>query len=285
MPDRMNLFLPSGGDGSPTTLAQLQQRSPTLFVLQKDQHSARFNVNIALAKHRFVIRLTGGCGNMTEAYWAGMNNLVNALCGRTTDGIKHAPYDGLGLFGGTRMLYKRDVSVVRPGITEVFPAAMADCPDARFIGVLGQVSKKLQYLPWIMVSEESDQDFFTIVHQEQHSCAILTENPDEPSKSPWDREYMHCFDVCSELFRGGEWKGLLMAYNGGGVTAKEVDLWAKAGRDNPAWQVLLIDGSGGTVEKRTQDHEWLAQHPSVHVAQNATDSIWSELVKLGAMKA
>lgn len=255
--------------------------APSLFILQRDQHSGRFNVNLAMAEHKFILRLTGGCGNMKPEYWDGMENVINALCGRITSG-KRNPFAGLGLSGGTRMLYKSDTRIVRPGVTEIFPASMDDCPKARFMGVVGQVDKKLRYLPWLIVSEEKGSEFFTIIHPQQHSCALLTENPDEPSKSPWVREYTHCFDICSELIQGG-WQALLMAYNGGGVTGSEVDLWAKAGIDDPAWRVLLVDGSGGTAEARAQDTAWRAQHPTVHSAANDTDDIWTKLVELGAL--
>ena len=170
----------------------------TMFVLRRNEHSGRFCFNFARPGLRgFIHRMTGGCGNMKPEYWEGMNILMDALSGHSDDGSFQPKMSGLTLFGGTRMLYKRDPKIVRPGITEVFPGIAADCPEAVVLGIVARYSKMYPTNHGLVIGTSPEDDYFTIVHPNQKSIAVLQDNADEIS--PWEAEYLRCSDVVGEL--------------------------------------------------------------------------------------
>lgn len=254
---------------------------PTMFVLEGKEHSGRFNVNFAKPVRHFVHRITGGCGNMAPEFWPGMQTLIDVLAGLSSDGKPQPKMTGLGLFGGTRMLFKQDPSVVRPGVTEVFPAVAATCSGAAMLGIVARTSK-MHYTPrGLVVSTEPKSDFFTIVHPVQVSIAVLQENADEAA--PWNAEFLRCADICGDLQTEG-WGALLTVFNGGKVSNDEIDLWCKLAESDPGnWNVLLVKGSGGTADKLANDAEWLAEHPNVHVAECTVEALRSKLLDLDAI--
>ena len=91
--------------------------SPTLFVQSEGQSCERFFANFFRNTRHFVLRGTGGCGNMTPEYYHGITKLQEALGGDPN--VPGSPkFSGFCLFGGTRMILKDDPSSVVPGITE-----------------------------------------------------------------------------------------------------------------------------------------------------------------------
>jgi hypothetical protein len=254
---------------------------PTMFVLKGKEHSGRFNVNFAKPVRHFVHRITGGCGNMAPEYWDGMQRLIDVLRGHSEDGTLQPQMTGMGLFGGTRMLFKKNPEVVRPGVTEVFPAVAAECDGAAMLGIVARTSK-MHYTPrGLVVSTEPKSDFFTIVHPVQVSIAVLQENADEAA--PWNAEFLRCADIVGDLQAEG-WGALLTVYNGGKVTNDEIDLWCEMAKRDPGnWNVHLVKGSGGTADRLANDAEWLAEHPNVHVSECTIESMRSKLLELDAI--
>ncbi len=256
----------------------------TMFVLRRNEHSGRFCFNFARPGLRgFIHRMTGGCGNMKPEYWEGMNILMDALSGHSDDGSFQPKMSGLTLFGGTRMLYKRDPKIVRPGITEVFPGIAADCPEAVVLGIVARYSKMYPTNHGLVIGTSPEDDYFTIVHPNQKSIAVLQDNADEIS--PWEAEYLRCSDVVGELQEQG-WQSLLTAYNGGGVTKKEVLHWCKLSQmagDPTMWRVLLIEGSGGSTDALIQDKDWLRENPNVSVCGCSVKELRDSFFNLGAI--
>jgi hypothetical protein len=254
---------------------------PTMFVLKGKEHSGRFNVNFAKPVRHFVHRITGGCGNMGPEFWPGMQRLIDVLRGYSEDGKPQPRMTGLGLFGGTRMLFKANPDVVRPGVTEVFPACAEDCDGAAMLGIVARTDK-MHYTPrGLVVSTEPKSDFFTIVHPTQCSIAVLQENADVGA--PWNAEFLRCADIVGDL-QQEDWGSLLTVYNGGKVTNDEIDMWCEMYKqDGHGWNVLLIKGSGGTADRLANDSAWLAEHPNVHVVDCATEAMRQKLLELGAI--
>ncbi len=257
--------------------------APSLFIQSAWDKSQLFGMNAARDIRHFVLRGTGGCGLMKPEDAIGLRNLEFALSGRDLkDGKqRHERFSGLGLFGGTRMIRRDNPKVIVPGITEVFPAIEPWCPNSAFCGVLAKVNH-LKFSPHGLVMHNNpSEDYVTIVHPNQTSCVLL--QPSADTVATWDDEFKECVRIVDSLRETGDWKALLTAYNGGGVTEKEIRTWAKLGKQNPFWQVLIVNGSGRKSDELANDKEFLAEHPTVHVCENDVEDMRAKLLELGAL--
>lgn len=255
--------------------------APSLFIQTGVDKSQLFGLNSARDVRHFVLRGTGGCGLMSPKDAVGLRNLELALTGRTEDGRSDLPkFSGLCLFGGTRMVRKDDPSVVIPGITEVFPAIEEHCDQAAMLGVIAKVGHLRYTENGIVISDEADCEYCTIIHPTQTSCVLL--QPSADMQASWDDEFKECVRIAHSLSQVS-WKGLLLAYNGGGVTEKEIRTWAKHGQRDPFWQVLIVNGSGRKCDELANDDKFLADHPTVHVCENDIDHMREKLLELDAL--
>jgi len=255
--------------------------SPTLFVQSEGQSCEKFLANFFRNVRHFVLRGTGGCGNMKPEFYYGLENLKLALGGDPSD--EDSPkFEGFCLFGGTRMIGKEDPSQIFLGITEVFPALAERCPDARILGVVAKAGHLRTTPHGTIVSMGEKDPYVTIIHPVQHSVLLLQPTVDKLAN--WDSEYQRCIDICDAPSKN-HWPGLLIAYNGGSVTAREISAWAQLGRKDPFYRVLLVKNSGGTAGEFACDQDFLDEHPHVHVCDNTVDSMRTKLLELGAIVA
>lgn len=243
---------------------------PSLFVQSEGDQSSKVALMLTGAQQKCIVRMTGGCGNMSAEDAASMQQtLVDAFAG----------FKGAMLFGGTRMVMRDDHSIVVPGITEVPPLIRSSCPGSIVLGIVPR-TQDFQIAPSLgmIVSSESNKDFITIIHPSQDACLVVQHSADKGVL--WDAEYQECMRITENLRRYAEWQSLLVCYNGGDVTEKE--LLATAER---RWPVLLIEGSGRTTDRYASDERFLDDHPSVAVTQNDSHSIRQELMRVGALPA
>lgn len=250
--------------------------SPTLFVQSDGESCEQFFANFFANARHFVLRATGGCGNMTPEYYPGIDRLREALTG----GENLPRFKGFCMFGGTRMILRDDPTTVVPGITEAFPPLVAANPDARVLGVVVKAGKLKNTPHGLVVSEEAGKPFVTIIHPHQHSTLLL--QPTVDRQADWNLEWKRCLEIIQSQAQL-RWQGLLTVYNGGGVTANELNAWAELGLHDPFYRVLLVRGSGGTADKYATNEDFLAAHPHVHVCDNTVESMREKLLELGAI--
>ncbi|MBC7999696.1 MAG: hypothetical protein IAF58_17215 [Leptolyngbya sp.] len=229
---------------------------------------------------------------MTTADSIGMKNLSDALRGKI-NGRKRAPrFAGFAVFGGTRMLSVHDPKIVVPGITEIFPEMAKDSPGMVMLGMVPNFqsisrSKKRGLADKLILSVEEKKGVVTVIHPELRSVLLLQPTPDRIE--PWDDEYKECFRLVKSL-HDRQWKSLLVVYNGGNVTRREVELWQYWGQREPGrWNVLFIKESGRVadefVDKLESDEGFRSENPDFHYADNTAESINAKLDELGAMVA
>lgn len=257
--------------------------APSLFIQTGWDKSQLFGLNAARDVRHFVLRGTGGCGLMKPEDAVGLRNLELALSGRDRGGRqwrKRPRFAGFCLFGGTRMVGKTDPSVIVPGITEVFPAIQKYCPESVTLGVIAKVGHLRYSSHGLIIHDEPDNEFVTILHPTQTSSVIL--QPSADMQASWDDEFKECIRICDSL-RQARWQGLLVVYNGGGVTERELTSWATLGKRDPFWQVLIVKGSGRKADEYASDSEWLNEHPTVTVCENDLDDMRIKLESLGAI--
>lgn len=242
---------------------------PSLYIQNKREESLNVALKLTKAKSRYVIRVTGGCGYMSEDQADGLYDLyVRSLIG----------YKGAILFGGTRMVNRKNLETVVPGITEIPPLIRKHCPDSVILGIIpksGDLQLSMEY--GLVVSDDNEEDYITIIHPNQDICVVVQQSVDEGVS--WEAEFEECIHITSNLREYANWKSLLISYNGGGVTEKEILKTAKLG-----WPILLIKGSGKKTDEYANDKEFLMKYPNVHVVNKNPADMRQKLFHLEALE-
>jgi hypothetical protein len=242
----------------------------SLFVQNKGEQSSKIALKLTTAKHKIVVRITGGCGDMSPSDAANLIELYKRA---------FAGFAGAMLFGGTRMVSRSNAEDVVPGITEVAPAIRRDNPDSVILGVIAKTDDlQLDLEKGLVVSQESDREFITIAHPDQDLCLVV--QPSVDGSSPWEAEFQECMSITQNLRDFADWRSLLVCYNGGGVTEKELLATAERG-----WPILLIKGSGRITDRYASDQEFLFRYPNVAVAKKNFISIREKLIGTGAIES
>jgi len=234
-------------------------RIPPFFVANKGEHSSKVALILSTAKQRAVVRITGGCGEMSADDASGLYNLF-------AEAFTQSGFQGAMLYGGTRMLMRHDPSVILPGITEIVPHIAKDNNIVPFGVIPRTCDLAFDDKYGFVVSNEPGHDFFTVVHPEQKEFLIVQKSVDEPAT--WDTEWEECLNIIADMRKYGQWKSLLTCYNGGGVTERELREHARRG-----WPVIIVAGSGRTCNKYAEDIDFLIQHPSVMVVEKTVSSL------------
>lgn len=230
---------------------------------------------LSMVSNRTVVSITGGCAKASMAYDEGSDALE--LFRQAFTG-----FSGAMLIGGTRMILNDDPQQVLFGITEIGPAIRAHCPNSFVLGVIPRLQEVVFYQEASMlkvihcIGEPDSPDHTTIVHPNQDLVVGVGKRL-LPELAIWDDEVEFRRYVTALLRSYGSWCSLLVAYNGGGTTTREVEATAHRG-----WPVILIRGSGRATDKLAGDKSFLQAHPSVRVCEHSAASLRHELVELGA---
>src|SRR3989344_1758453 len=242
---------------------------PSIYIQSRGEKSTHVVLQLTRAASRYVIRLTGGCGDMSPEDGT---NLIDLFADAFQGGFK-----GALLFGGTRMLHREDPQIVLPSITEIAPIICQQSPESVSLGVVPKTSVMRLTEYGMLVSEETGKGFFTVIHPQQNSCLVVQPSADELAS--WETEYEECATIIEHLRQFAGWQSLLMCYNGGGVTEKELLFHA-----NQGWPVLLIAGSGRITDRYAADDTFLNSFPNVHVVKKDSQLIREELLHCGALE-
>ena len=238
---------------------------PRLYIKSRGEQTTKLALQLTCAPRKCVVRITGGCGSMSEADAEGMQELyARAFVG----------YDGAMLFGGTRMLRQDDPSAVVPGITEIPPRLRQLCRDMVLLGVIPKTQDIRLTDTGMIVSAEEGKPYFTVVHPTQDVVLVVQVSPDDPEI--WDAEYHECLRITEDLRGYAGFTSVLVSYNGGTVTRREI--LATADRD---WPVILIRGSGRVTDELAADRTFLAAHRNIAVADKEPDALRRALADLG----
>lgn len=241
---------------------------PSLFVKTKGESSAQVALKLTTAKQKCIVRITGGCGYMSTD---DSDNLIQTFVEAFVD------YQGAMLFGGTRMLDKQTKQTIN-GITEVAPAIKKQNPDVVVLGVIAKSDCLGISEQGLIVSNNNEDSYFTICHPGQDMTLLVQKNPDIPmtiDSSIWDMEYQECMSIVRDLREFAGMQSLLICYNGGNTTEKELLATAREG-----WPVLLIKGSGRISDVYASDTTFLEQYPSVSVCENNAYSLQETLNRM-----
>lgn len=240
---------------------------PRSFFMNVGESSANIALSLTTAKQQTVVRITGGCGYMSDKDADGLYELYNqALFG----------YKGAIMFGGTRMLHKHDKHTVVPGITEVVPRIKTKNPDCVVLGVVPRTESVNIDFDYGFVIEDDENAWITVPHPDQDFFVLLQRSVDQPAT--WDDEWQECYRVIKRLRNVCNWQSLLIAYNGGNVTEREIVAISKEG-----WPVLLVHGGGRKTDEYATNTEFLTAHPNVKVCSKDVTSFRNALIDMGIL--
>lgn len=247
-------------------------RIPLLFIQNKGEDvSTKIALSLTRAREKTVIRLTGGCGNMSAQDANGLYQMFLDAFDSEFGGAYL--FGGAFLFGGTQMRLRSDTSTILPGITEIIPLLKEQCPESVSLGIVPKTSDLIISENLGLIVSDDSPDFITIIHPNQDNCLLVQQSVDEGVD--WDAEYLMCIKIIRHLVDYAGWRNLLISYNGGTVTEKEILAWARSG-----WPVLLIKDSGRKSGEYATNQEFLNLYPNVHVALKDSISIKEKLKEL-----
>jgi len=246
-----------------------QRIVPRLFVKSRGEQTTKLSLMLTKAPRKCVVRLTGGCGNMSATDAEGLYDLyTQALSG----------FDGAIIFGGTRMVSRDNYDTIIPGITEI-PSRMREfCPNMIVLGVIPK-TEDLGLDPdlGLIVSSEPDKPFVTVVHPEQDIVLVVQTSVDD--KEIWDAEFYECLRITKDLRDYGSFSSVLISYNGGSVTEREILETAKNGLP-----VILIKGSGRKTDEYAANTDFLSTYRSnVAVVEKDPIDLRMKLSEFGIM--
>jgi hypothetical protein len=230
---------------------------------------------LSMVSNRIVVSITGGCAKANMTYGEGQE--VLELFRRAFEG-----FNGALLVGGTRMILD-DSQEVLFGITEVGPMIRAHCPNSLVLGVIPRLQEVVFHQGASVlqvvhsIGESIEPDHTTIVHPNQDIVVGIGQRL-LPQLAIWDDEVEFRRYLTDLLRLYGGWRSILIAYNGGSTTEREVQATARQG-----WPVILIQGSGRATDKLAGDEDFLQAHPNVHVCEHSVTSLQRELAALGAV--
>jgi len=240
---------------------------PSLYIQGEDEQSSKIALKLTKAKDRFVVRITGGCGYMNQEDASGLNELFE----KSFEG-----FSGAMLFGGTRMIKKGSQNEIVPSITEIAPLVRKKNNNSVVLGVVPKTDDLYLSEYGLIVCSEESSDYVTIIHPEQDICLMVQKSVDQ--NSLWEAEYKECIKIIDSLRKYADWKSLLISYNGGGVTEKEILKTAELG-----WPVLLIKNSGRKTDEYAENKRFLERYPNVLVCEKNYRAIRNVLKKIGAI--
>ncbi len=243
--------------------------------------------SLAVAKSPVLIRITGGCGELSLEQWAEARHLFN----QAFRGCQCAV-----IAGGTQMRYRRNGEIsaeVRPGVTELVSEIKAHHKNATFGGIVVGKDTNVRDEDLVVINSEKiwnvEKDeyevgqFATIKHPDLDHY-IEVNNSHLPPEQRFAAEYQEAIALAEELHTdsnihpNGPFKPVLVSYNGGPTTEQEIKSWAEK-----KWPVILIAGSGRVTDQLIQDKAWREANPSVIVVPKDPALLRQVLKSFGAV--
>ncbi len=227
------------------------------------------------ARDPSLVRITGGCGLMEASHWKGMLRLFRD---------SFAGFGGAILVGGTRMLVEENgqpTSTIKPGITEIPMVLRRACPDAVIGGLVlgterynvGEKTVLFDRQPWSLGQRYAEQNKFTTILNPEIEYFMYVDHANLPGNRKWDAEYQDAISIAKTMCtseRPGlrKFDPLLVVYNGGGTTEREVRAWCDL-----KWPVMLIEGSGRIADTLAHDASFLAENKNVFTVDRDAELI------------
>jgi|GEM_PF-1393237 len=259
--------------------------------------SSQFMSRLGSAKHHSLVRITGGCANMSASdAWRMLGLFKEAFLG----------FQGALLVGATRMVdkavledmpaaeaknpldilaYLNDHSPTVIGITEAGPT-IRENNDCVLLGVLGR-SHSLNWhyrtglvlvkrTPFDDPDDVAEDRLAVALQPRMDAVAVVDEQISRASL--WHDEAIVCCRIADVQRQQANWSTALVVYNGGEVTKYEARLVAEK-----QWPVILIQGSGRAADELAANQDFLGLSPNTIVCDLDSTSLRDALIRTGSI--
>ncbi len=228
---------------------------------------------LQLAPDSFVLRLTGGCLNMSEQDSKGLYNLfVSALLN----------FQGIVLSGATRSVSDDAEQEVRPSIPEIGPMLERYLKDAQHLGLIPGAEIKAQGDGYTQVQYDHHQnrDWNIIAHPHSEKAMVISKETDYL----WDSEWQAAQELIQHLQSINSCRGsVIISYDGGIATENELRAAAERSLEDRSQHIILITGSDPqrATDRLSRDAEFLKNYPNVHVVEKDSAALKEKLLDIG----
>lgn len=236
------------GLGNPWAVSAPDGKVTLLVMNQGDPLPAVFALIGTTVKRRVCLRLTGGCSGMSAEDKAAMLDYFDKA---------FRGFEGLFFSGATRSEKDGEVD---PMITDIPVFLVPHNPGAKVLGTVPRTELfTLQGEHSRLVLDSGG----TGLNPGYSGILVVQKDPQEPLG--WDGDLAKYFELMEQWHKHGGFEAVgVAAWNGGGVTAKEIEESARRG-----WPTILVKGSGRKADEYSAkleagDHEFLAKLPPDH---------------------
>ncbi|HXH26717.1 MAG TPA: hypothetical protein VNG90_02390 [Candidatus Acidoferrum sp.] len=243
-------------------------RHASLSDVKNEALSRRDLVRLAASPRECTIRVTGGAALMGDSQGLNVGRfLAEALGGPNCDAAVLAgatmaidrPLPGLcpvcDTFNVHCPAHGYGLTKPKPGVMEVLMCLADMKAPARTIGLVPTINDLTLYGGFLMVENNPQDPYYTVVDNRCPICLMLQFSTDKP-RLTWDDEWRISLDYMELLRNEAQHRSLHIAFNGGGVTDRECrHIAALPSGDNP-WNLLLVEDSGRTAQALANDMEF-----------------------------
>jgi hypothetical protein len=229
----------------------------TNFIIKTVNEASRIASLKMTRGDNWIVRISGGCGYMDATEEHRLLSFASAF----------ENYKGVIIGGGSRMLYRNDLTMIRPGVTELLTAIKKVSPTCTTVGIVPKIKGddlELISLPGThlpIITFGNNDEYITTFNVDNDINIMVQSTADIGVR--WEDEYRTALIEMEALKRERKFKTLTLFYNGGEVSRKELMDTIELG-----WPVVLIKNSGRMCDTYGNDEQFLKEHSNVYVVEN-----------------
>jgi hypothetical protein len=150
----------------------------------------------------------------------------------------------------------------RPGVMEVLVELAAMGAPARTIGIVPTIGDAMLYNGYIVISNEADNPYYTVVDDRCPVCLMLQFSTDKP-KLTWFDEALVSIDYMEILRNDADYESLHLVFNGGNATRQECEHVAALPQGDNPWKILLVSDADRVSTELAADPEFRRGRPQI----------------------
>ncbi len=228
----------------------------TNFIVKNINEASRIASLCMTRGESYIVRISGGCGYMESTEEARLLSFATAF----------THYKGVIIGGGTRMLYRKNLHQIRPGVTELLPTIKKVAPDCTTIGIIPKVKGhdleliQIPDSPFPLLCFGQYEEYITTFTVENDFHIMVQATADIGVR--WEDEYRTALIEMEVLRREKQYRCATVFYNGGPTSEKELMDTLELG-----WPVVLIKNSGRMCDTYGNDQSFLERYTNLHVVE------------------
>lgn len=237
--------------------------------------SKRDLINLAGSFRKAVVAVGGGAGEMGEAQGLDIGTfLALSLGGSQCDAailagatmVHHRPQPGLCARCDEYRIHceQHPPMKPKPGVMQVLSELSLMGARTPMLGIVPAIFEPAHYESHILIADEDDEDFYTVVDKRCPTCLMLYHTPDDPKISWWE-ERLAVLQYMALLRNEADKSSLHLFFNGGNVTEREIRFLATIRDMHNPWWVLLVEDSGRMTQELADNVDFRKNAGNPHI--------------------